>query len=49
MLWDIVQLLLVVLIMKKKRQEAFERLAMDEADATEEMQPLDYIFLREIY
>lgn len=25
-----------------------ERMAMDEADATEEMQPLDYIF-REIY
>ena len=29
---------------EEKRQEAFERLAMDEADATEEMQPLDYIF-----
>ena len=25
-----------------------ERLAMDEADATEEMQPLDYIFSRDI-
>lgn len=31
-----------------KRQEAFERLAMDEADATEDMQPLDYIFSRDI-
>ena len=31
-----------------KRQEAFERLAMDEADATENMQPLDYIFSRDI-
>lgn len=30
------------------RQEAFERLAMDEADATEKMQPLDYIFSYEI-
>ena len=30
------------------RAEAFERLAMDEADATEEMQPLDYIFSVEI-
>lgn len=27
-----------------KRQEAFERLAMDEEDATEDCQPLDYIF-----
>lgn len=33
---------------EEKRQEAFERLAMDEADATEEMQPLDYIFSRDI-
>lgn len=31
-----------------KRQEAFERLAMDEADATEDRQPLDYIFSRDI-
>lgn len=31
-----------------KRQEAFERLAMDEAEATENMQPLDYIFFRDI-
>lgn len=30
------------------RQEAFERLAMDEADATENRQPLDYIFSYEI-
>ncbi len=30
------------------RQEAFERLAMDEADATADMQPLDYIFSYEI-
>lgn len=28
----------------KEREAAFERLAMDEEDATEEMQPLDYIF-----
>ena len=33
---------------EEKRQEAFERLAMDESDATEEMQPLDYIFSRDI-
>ena len=33
---------------EEKRQKAFERLAMDEADATEEMQPLDYIFSRDI-
>ena len=31
-----------------KRQEAFERLAMDEEDATEDRQPLDYIFSRDI-
>ncbi|MCM1537864.1 MAG: DEAD/DEAH box helicase [bacterium] len=31
-----------------ERSNAFERLAMDEADATEEMQPLDYIFSVEI-
>ncbi|MBQ9701221.1 MAG: DUF3427 domain-containing protein, partial [Lachnospiraceae bacterium] len=31
-----------------ERAEAFERLAMDEADATDEMQPLDYIFSVEI-
>ena len=31
-----------------KRQEAFERLAMDEEDATEDCQPLDYIFSRGI-
>lgn len=30
------------------RQAAFERLAMDEAAATEDMQPLDYIFSRDI-
>ena len=30
------------------RQEAFERLAMDESDATEDIQPLDYIFSYEI-
>ena len=28
----------------KERENAFERLAMNEEDATEEMQPLDYIF-----
>ncbi len=28
----------------KDRENAFERLAMNEADATEDMQPLDYIF-----
>lgn len=33
---------------EEKRQEAFERLAMNEADATQEMQPLDYIFSRDI-
>ncbi len=33
---------------EEARQEAFERLAMDEADATTEMQPLDYIFSYEI-
>ena len=31
-----------------ERTEAFERLAMDEADATDERQPLDYIFSVEI-
>lgn len=31
-----------------ERTNAFERLAMDEADATEDMQPLDYIFSVEI-
>ena len=31
-----------------ERTSAFERLAMDEADATEDMQPLDYIFSVEI-
>nr|MBP3597899.1 DEAD/DEAH box helicase [Eubacterium sp.] len=31
-----------------ERAEAFERLAMDEQDATEDMQPLDYIFSVEI-
>ncbi|MDF2540065.1 MAG: hypothetical protein K0S76_3086 [Herbinix sp.] len=31
-----------------ERSEAFERLAMDEDDATDEMQPLDYIFSVEI-
>ncbi len=29
---------------QKQRETAFERLAMNEEDATEEMQPLDYIF-----
>lgn len=29
---------------EEERQKAFERLAMDEEDASEEMQPLDYIF-----
>ena len=33
---------------EEKRQQAFVRLAMDEADTTEEMQPLDYIFSRDI-
>lgn len=33
---------------EEKRQEAFERLAMEEMDATQEMQPLDYIFSRDI-
>jgi superfamily II DNA or RNA helicase/HKD family nuclease len=33
---------------EQERQEAFERLAMDEADATEERTPLDYIFSYEI-
>ena len=33
---------------EEKRQKAFERLAMDEEDTTEEMQPLDYIFSRDI-
>lgn len=28
----------------EEREKAFERLAMDEEDATDEMQPLDYIF-----
>ena len=33
---------------EQERADAFERLAMDEKDATEEMQPLDYIFSVEI-
>lgn len=33
---------------EEERTNAFERLAMDEADATEDMQPLDYIFSVEI-
>ena len=33
---------------EQERQNAFERLAMDEADETQEMQPLDYIFSVEI-
>ena len=33
---------------EEQRANAFERLAMDEKDATEEMQPLDYIFSVEI-
>lgn len=33
---------------EEDRMNAFERLAMDEADATEGMQPLDYIFSVEI-
>ncbi|MBR3361582.1 MAG: DEAD/DEAH box helicase [Lachnospiraceae bacterium] len=32
----------------KERENAFERLAMDEAEASEERQPLDYIFSVEI-
>lgn len=33
---------------EEERAQAFERLAMDEADASAEMQPLDYIFSVEI-
>lgn len=33
---------------ESERQEAFERLAMDESEATDAMQPLDYIFSYEI-
>ena len=33
---------------EQERQTAFERLAMDESDATEENEPLDYIFSVEI-
>ncbi|MCI6121644.1 MAG: DUF3427 domain-containing protein, partial [Lachnospiraceae bacterium] len=33
---------------ENERAEAFERLAMDEADATDDLQPLDYIFSVEI-
>lgn len=33
---------------EEERTNAFERLAMDESDATEDMQPLDYIFSVEI-
>ncbi len=33
---------------EEERMEAFERLAMDERDATEDRQPLDYIFSVEI-
>lgn len=33
---------------ENERAEAFERLAMDEADATDDIQPLDYIFSVEI-
>ena len=33
---------------EEERSKAFERLAMDESDATDEMQPLDYIFSVEI-
>ncbi|MBD5506470.1 MAG: DEAD/DEAH box helicase [Lachnospiraceae bacterium] len=33
---------------EEERAEAFERLAMDESDATEDRQPLDYIFSVEI-
>lgn len=33
---------------EQERQDAFERLAMNEEDATEEKQPLDYIFSVEI-
>ena len=32
----------------KEREKAFERLAMNEEDATDEMQPLDYIFSADI-
>lgn len=35
-------------VSEDERANAFERLAMDEKDATEEMQPLDYIFSVEI-
>ena len=41
MLWDYRTIALSGADNEEKRQEAFERLAMDEADATEEMQPLD--------
>ena len=33
---------------EEERMNAFERLAMDEEDATEDRQPLDYIFSRDI-
>src|SRR5699024_482672 len=33
---------------ENERAEAFERLAMDEADATDDLEPLDYIFSVEI-
>ena len=33
---------------ENERAEAFERLAMDEADTTDDIQPLDYIFSVEI-
>ena len=33
---------------ENERAESFERLAMDEADATDDIQPLDYIFSVEI-
>ena len=33
---------------KKKEQNAFERLAMNEEDITDELKPLDYIFSVEI-
>mgnify|MGYP000435313363 FL=1 len=33
----------------REREVAFERLAMNEADATDEMQPLDYIFFSRLF
>lgn len=41
---DIAQLPLVVIRQPKAREQAFERLAMEEDEASEERQILDYIF-----